>query len=114
MAPFYEIIIYTASQRCYADRLLNIIDSEQHLIDHRLYREHCLYIDGNYVKDLNALNRDLVMNCSLVLHSLKLLLFIIILVVLVIISKMEFLSSAGLTINLTMKYQRESSSSLVE
>ena len=113
MAPFYEIIIYTASQRCYADRLLNIIDSEQHLIDHRLYREHCLYIDGNYVKDLNALNRDLVIIIVLFLYSLKLLLLIIILVVLVIISKMESLLSAGLMINLTTKYQKGSFSSLV-
>lgn len=60
VAPYYEIVIYTASQKCYADRLLDILDSEQHLITHRLYREHCLNIDGNYIKDLNALNRDLV------------------------------------------------------
>ncbi|CBK21762.2 uncharacterized protein [Blastocystis hominis] len=59
VAPYYEIVIYTASQKCYADRLLDILDSEQHLITHRLYREHCLNIDGNYIKDLNALNRDL-------------------------------------------------------
>ena len=54
----------------YADRILDILDADQHLIrlsshedltcSHRLYRNHCLLINGNYVKDLNVLNRDLV------------------------------------------------------
>ncbi|KAK8827036.1 hypothetical protein WA577_007537, partial [Blastocystis sp. JDR] len=59
IAPHYEIIIFTASQQCYADRILDILDADQHLISYRLYRDDCLLINGNYVKDLNVLNRDL-------------------------------------------------------
>ncbi|KNB42451.1 nuclear LIM interactor-interacting factor [Blastocystis sp. subtype 4] len=58
--PYYEIIIFTASQQCYADRILDILDSESHYISHRLYRDDCLYVNNNYIKDLNVLNRDLV------------------------------------------------------
>lgn len=57
--PYYEIIVFTASQQCYADRILDILDSENHLISHRLYRDDCLFINNNYIKDLNVLNRDL-------------------------------------------------------
>jgi CTD small phosphatase-like protein 2 len=39
---------------------LNYIDkNETKFLDHRLYRHHCDYDQGVYVKDLNRLGRDL-------------------------------------------------------
>jgi len=58
MAEEYEIVIFTASQSAYANKILDIIDTEN-VISHRLFREHCTNICGNYIKDLTCLGRDL-------------------------------------------------------
>jgi RNA polymerase II subunit A small phosphatase-like protein len=58
MAKHYEIVIYTASLNKYADPLLDLLDPQK-TIRARLFRESCAYFEGNYVKDLSLLNRDL-------------------------------------------------------
>ncbi|ETP48195.1 hypothetical protein F442_06005 [Phytophthora nicotianae P10297] len=58
MAKYYEIVVYTASLSVYADPLLNKLDPEG-VIRYRLYREHCVQYEGNYVKDLSLLDRDI-------------------------------------------------------
>merc|ERR1712038_845002 len=58
MAKHYEIILYTASLNKYADPLLDLLDTHR-TIRTRLFRESCVYYEGNYVKDLSLLDRDL-------------------------------------------------------
>lgn len=58
MAKHYEIVIYTASLSKYADPLLDRLDPEK-VIRFRLFREHCVQYEGNYVKDLSLLDRDI-------------------------------------------------------
>lgn len=57
-AKHFEIVVYTASLSKYADPLLDKLDKYK-LITTRLFREHCVYHQGHYVKDLSLLNRDL-------------------------------------------------------
>lgn len=58
MAKHYEIVIYTASLNKYADPLLDLLDPKK-VIRYRLFRESCVFYEGNYIKDLSVLDRDL-------------------------------------------------------
>ena len=58
VAKFYEVVIFTASISKYASPLLDILDTEKN-IKYRLYRDHCTFINGIYIKDLKKLNRSL-------------------------------------------------------
>ncbi|KAK7280878.1 hypothetical protein RIF29_08424 [Crotalaria pallida] len=59
VAGLFEIIIFTASQSIYAEQLLNVLDPKRKIFRHRVYRESCVYVEGNYLKDLSVLGRDL-------------------------------------------------------
>jgi len=61
MSKSFEIFIFTASKREYADRVLDHIDPDKKYISHCFYREDCIGIkDKIFVKDLSILsNRSL-------------------------------------------------------
>ena len=59
VAQWFEVVIFTASQKVYADSLLNIIDPRNEYISHRVFRDSCVCVEGNYLKDLNILGRPL-------------------------------------------------------
>ena len=59
MSKYFELIIFTASEQSYADKVIDKLDPTKRLISHRLYRDSCIYKFGGYIKDLRVLNRDL-------------------------------------------------------
>lgn len=58
MAEHFEIVVFTASISQYANPLLDRLDS-QRVITHRLFREHCVFNRGLYIKDLRKIGREL-------------------------------------------------------
>lgn len=53
----YEVIVFTASLAPYANPLLDELDPEGHITG-RLFRQHCVFHEGYYVKDLTLLRHQ--------------------------------------------------------
>jgi len=58
MSKYYEVIIYTASLSKYADPLMDMMDPTG-FCTARLFREHCAFVNGVFVKDMSALGRNM-------------------------------------------------------
>lgn len=58
MSSHFELVIFTAALKEYADWILDRIDPARH-ISHRLYRQHTQPQNGVYIKDLSRLGRSL-------------------------------------------------------
>ncbi|KAL1854575.1 hypothetical protein Plec18170_004665 [Paecilomyces lecythidis] len=58
VGELYEVVVFTASVSKYGDPLLDQLDIH-HVVHHRLFRDSCYNHQGNYVKDLSQVGRDL-------------------------------------------------------
>ena len=57
---YYEIIIFTAATKNYADPILDNIEVKRgKYFNYRLYREHCSIINNDFIKDISLIGRDL-------------------------------------------------------
>lgn len=48
----FEVMVFTASHKCYADVVLDYLDPTGELVHHRLYRDNCVAVEGVLLKDL--------------------------------------------------------------
>ncbi|CAF0799819.1 unnamed protein product [Rotaria sp. Silwood1] len=58
VGELYECVLFTASLAKYADPVADLLDS-QNIFHSRLFRESCTYYNGNYIKDLSRLGRNI-------------------------------------------------------
>ena len=59
IGKYYEIIIFTAATQDYADLLIDAIEDNKIYFDYRLYRQHTIIIENDFVKDLTRLGRPI-------------------------------------------------------
>ena len=59
MSSIFDIAIFTAGMKDYADSILDLLDPEKKWIKYRLYRHHTSLSGMCFVKDLSKLGRDL-------------------------------------------------------
>ena len=56
---YYELIIFTAATQDYADLLIDAVEENKIYFEHRLYRQHTVIIDNDFIKDLTRIGRPL-------------------------------------------------------
>ena len=59
VVKYYELIIFTGATNDYANLLIDALDENKAYFAHRLYRQHMIIIDNEFVKDLTRIGRPL-------------------------------------------------------
>ena len=59
MNKYYELIIFTGATQDYANLLIDALEENKIYFEHRLYRQHMIIIDNEFVKDLTRIGRPL-------------------------------------------------------
>ncbi|CAG8419107.1 unnamed protein product [Penicillium salamii] len=59
ISKWYKLVIFTASVQEYADPVIDWLEQERKYFAGRLYRQHCTFRNGAYIKDLSSVEPDL-------------------------------------------------------
>lgn len=60
VSKWYNLVIFTASVKEYADPVIDYLESERSYFQNRYYRDHCTLRDGQgYIKDLSSVDKNL-------------------------------------------------------
>lgn len=55
MAQLFELMVFTASHKDYADEVVKHLDPKKQLFSHCFYRRHCSVVANTYVKSLKRI-----------------------------------------------------------
>ena len=70
-SEYFEICIFTASRKEYADCILNFLDPSTKIFKYRFYRDECICIKGKtYIKDLRIFKNRYLENIIIIDNSL--------------------------------------------
>ena len=56
---YYEIVLFTAATKDYANPIIDAIEQNKIYFDYRLYREHTVILGNDFVKDISKLGREM-------------------------------------------------------
>ncbi|PKY00884.1 NIF domain protein [Aspergillus campestris IBT 28561] len=59
ICKWYKLVVFTASVQEYADPVIDWLEQERKYFHARLYRQHCTFRNGAYIKDLSSVEPDL-------------------------------------------------------
>ena len=59
VCKWYNLVVFTASVQEYADPVIDWLEQERKYFSSRLYRQHCTFRNGAYIKDLSSVEPDL-------------------------------------------------------
>ena len=59
MSQSYELVLFTTETEYYAEPIIKAIEQKRHYFDYIFYREHCIMIGNDYIKDLTRIGRPL-------------------------------------------------------
>lgn len=53
LSKYFQIVIFTASHGCYANKVIDYLDPQNKFVSKRVFRENCIYLpQGIFTKDL--------------------------------------------------------------
>ena len=59
VSQLYELIVFTNSEKEYADSVIEAIEKDRTYFDHVFYRQHTIIVGNDFVKDLTRIGRPL-------------------------------------------------------
>ena len=59
MKQLFELVLFSFGTKEYVDNIMEKIEQKEKFFDYFLYRQHSSYKNGDYVKDLSRLGRNM-------------------------------------------------------
>ena len=68
ISQLYELIVFTSSEKEFADSIIEAIEHERTYFDHVFYRQHTIIVGNDFVKDLTKIGRPL--NSTIIIDNM--------------------------------------------